>query len=255
MTYCVGVLLEGGMVFASDSRASAGIDQGSSCRKMAFYERADDRVINVMSAGNLSLTRSAIDMLAQHAKDSSDGLNLWTAQSMFEVAALLGDCLRAVKRGNVAHRAPGLAPHLEQNHVDSHASFIIGGQIQGEQQRLFLVYAEGNFIEATPETPFFQIGETKYGKPIIDRVIIPGLSLGDAIKCVLISFDSTMRSNPLVGLPIDLCVVHKDTLRIGSHRQITETDPYFGTLHEQWGEGLRRIFTQLPEPQWEAKEV
>jgi putative proteasome-type protease len=247
MTYCVGVLLDDGMVFASDSRTNAGIDHVSSFRKMAFYERPGDRVVTVLSSGNLSLTQSAINMIDRHSKRAGDSLSIWTAQSMFEVAGLLGDCLREVKRRD--------APYLEQNHIDAHASFIIGGQIKGEHQRLFLVYAEGNFIEATAETPFFQIGETKYGKPIIDRVIHPGLSIGDAVKCVLISFDSTMRSNVSVGLPIDLCLIHKDALQIASHRRITESDPYFSTLHNQWGEGLRRIFTQLPEPQWEETKT
>lgn len=247
MTYCVGVLLNSGMVFASDSRTNAGIDHVSSFRKMAFYERPGDRVITVMSSGNLSLTQSALNLMDRHANRAGDALNIWSAQSMFDIAGLLGECLREVKRRD--------APHLEQNNIDSHASFILGGQIKGEQQRLFLVYAEGNFIEATPETPFFQIGETKYGKPIIDRVINPDLSMSDAIKCVLISFDSTMRSNVSVGLPIDLCCIHKDTLRIALHRRITDGDPYFSALHNQWSDGLRRIFTQLPEPHWEETKI
>lgn len=247
MTYCVGVMLDSGMVFASDSRTNAGVDHVSSFRKMALYERPGDRAIAVLSSGNLSLTQSALNMLDRHAKRASDSLSMWTAESMFEVAGLLGDCLREVKRRD--------APYLEQNHIDAHASFVIGGQIKGEHQRLFLVYAEGNFIEATPETPFFQIGETKYGKPIIDRVIKPNLSITEAIKCVLVSFDSTMRSNVSVGLPIDLCCIHKDSLRIDAHRRITETDPYFSMLHHQWSEGLRRIFTQLPEPYWEETKL
>ncbi|HKY02396.1 MAG TPA: proteasome-type protease [Burkholderiales bacterium] len=247
MTYCVGVLLDSGMVFASDSRTNAGVDHVSSFRKMAIYERPGDRAITVLSSGNLSLTQSALNMLDRNAKRAGDSLSMWTAESMFEVAGLLGDCLREVKRRD--------APYLEQNHIDAHASFIIGGQIKGEIQRLFLVYAEGNFIEATPETPFFQIGETKYGKPIIDRVIKPNLSITEAIKCVLVSFDSTMRSNVSVGLPIDLCCIQKDSLRIDGHRRITETDPYFSMLHHQWGEGLRRVFTQLPEPYWDETKL
>ena len=243
MTYCVGVLLDSGMVFASDSRTNAGVDHVSSFRKMTVYEQPGERFITVMSSGNLSVTQSALNMLERGAKRDADNLNLMTAQSLFEVAGLLGDCLREVKRRD--------GPYLHQNNIDAHASFIVGGQMKDEQQRLFLVYAEGNFIEATPETPFFQIGETKYGKPIIDRVIKPALSLTEAIKCVLISFDSTMRSNVSVGLPIDLCCYARDSLRVSLRRRITESDPYFSMLHHQWGEGLRRIFSQLPEPYWE----
>jgi putative proteasome-type protease len=138
-----------------------------------------------------------------------------------------------------------------QNNIDANASFILAGQIQGEEMRLFLVYAEGNFIEATAETPFFQIGETKYGRPIIDRVIKPGTSLVDATKCVLVSFDSTMRSNVSVGLPIDLLVYEANSLRVTMQRRILESDPYFNMIHSQWGEGLRRVFAHLPNPTWD----
>ena len=142
-------------------------------------------------------------------------------------------------------------PYLLQNNIDVNANFIIGGQIKGEKMRLFMLYQEGNFIEATAETPFFQIGETKYGKPIIDRVVKPSTSIIDATKCVLISFDSTMRSNVSVGLPIDLACYQANTLRLTLTRRISETDPYYNMIHHQWGEGLRRVFAQLPDPYWE----
>ncbi|MCX7892373.1 MAG: proteasome-type protease [Burkholderiales bacterium] len=242
MTYCVGILLDAGMVFASDSRTNAGVDNVSSYRKMRVFERPADRVVVIMSSGNLSVTQNAINLLEQNARRTDGTLTLWNAQSLFEVAQLLGDCLREVKRRD--------GPYLMQNNIDSSASFILGGQIQGEPMRLFMVYAEGNFIEATPETPFFQIGETKYGKPIIDRVIKPTTSLTDAAKCVLVSFDSTMRSNVSVGLPIDLLVYERDALRVGLQRRILESDPYFNMIHTQWGEGLRRVFAQLPNPTW-----
>jgi len=243
MTYCVGILLDVGMVLASDSRTNAGVDQVSSFRKMRTFERPGDRVVVIMSSGNLSVTQNAINLLEQNARRMDGTLTLWNAQSMFEVSQLLGDCLREVKRRD--------GPYLMQNNVDASASFILAGQIQGEEMRLFLVYAEGNFIEATGETPFFQIGETKYGKPIIDRVIKPGTTLMDAAKCVLVSFDSTMRSNVSVGLPIDILVYEKDSLRISLQRRILESDPYFNMIHTQWGEGLRRVFAQLPNPQWD----
>jgi putative proteasome-type protease len=247
MTYCVGILLDAGMVCASDSRTNAGVDNVSSFRKMRVFERPGDRVVVIMSSGNLSVTQNAINLLDQNARRVDGTLTLWNAQSMFEAAQLLGDCLREVKRRDGAY--------LMQNNIDSSASFIMGGQIQGEPMRLFMIYAEGNFIEATPETPFFQIGETKYGKPIIDRVVKPGTSLTDATKCVLVSFDSTMRSNVSVGLPIDLLVCERDAMRVGMQRRITESDPYFNMIHTQWGEGLRRVFAQLPNPNWDEERT
>jgi putative proteasome-type protease len=243
MTYCVGVLLDGGMVFASDSRTNAGVDHVSSFRKMTVYERPGDRVIVILTSGNLSLTQNAINLLDQNARRGDAAVSLWTAQSMFEVATLLGDCMREVKRRD--------GPYLTQNNIDASANFILGGQIKGEHQRLFMLYQEGNFIEAMNDTPFFQIGETKYGKPIIDRVVKPSTSIVDATKCVLISFDSTMRSNVSVGLPIDLVCYQNNQLRVQLRRRITETDPYFTMIHHQWGEGLRRVFAQLPDPYWD----
>ena len=165
---------------------------------------------------------------------------------MFDVATMLGDCLREVKRRDAAY--------LTQNNIDASANFVVGGQVKGEHQRLFMLYQEGNFIEATPETPFFQVGETKYGKPIIDRVVKRSTSVIDATKCVLISFDSTMRSNVSVGLPIDLLTYARDSLRVQIQRRIGETDPYFTMIHHQWGEGLRRVFAQLPDPYWEDEQ-
>ncbi len=243
MTYCVGVLLDAGMVFASDSRTNAGVDHVSSFRKMTVYDRPGDRVVVVLASGNLSVTQNAINLLESNAKRGDGSPNVWNAPSLFEIATLLGDCLREVKRRDAAY--------LTQNNIDANANFILGGQVKGEPQRLFMLYQEGNFIEATPDTPFFQVGETKYGKPIIDRVVKRSTSVIDATKCVLISFDSTMRSNVSVGLPIDLVTYAKDSLRIQLQRRITETDPYFTMIHHQWGEGLRRVFAQLPDPYWE----
>ncbi len=242
MTYCVAVLLDQGMVFASDSRTNAGVDHVSSFRKTRVYEKAGDRAVVILSSGNLSLTQSAINLLERKGHHADDAFSLWSTQSMFELATLLGDCLREVRRRD--------GPHLQQSHIDAHASFIIGGQIKGERQRLFLVYPEGNFIEATTDTPFFQLGETKYGKPIMDRAIKPSTGLTEAIKCILISFDSTMRSNVSVGLPVDLCSYEKDSLRLGLRYRITEQDPYFRALHQQWSDGLRQLFARIPDPDW-----
>ncbi len=242
MTYCVSMSLDAGMIFASDSRTNAGVDQIARFSKMKVFAREGERVIVTLSSGNLSITQNALNLLEQRGRAGEDRRTLWNAESMFDVARLIGDALREVKTFD--------GPFLTQNNIDSNANFLIGGQIRGEPPRLFNVYGEGNFIEATPDTCYFQIGETKYGKPIIDRVITRSTSLLDATKCTVVSFDSTMRSNISVGLPIDLLVYHTDSMRIGLQRRIEESDPYFQMVHTQWGEGLRRVFAQLPDPDW-----
>ena len=242
MTYCVAMSLDSGMIFASDSRTNAGVDQIARFSKMRVFNRDGDRLIVMMSSGNLSLTQNAINILEQRARHPGDEPNLWNATSMFDVARLLGDALREVKTRD--------GPYLLQNNIEASANFIVGGQIAGEPHRLFDVYSEGNFIEATQDTCYFQIGESKYGKPVIDRVVHRGTSLLDATKCTIVSFDSTMRSNISVGLPIDLLVYETDSLRIRMKRRIEESDPYFQMVHTQWGEGLRRVFAQLPDPDW-----
>ncbi|MBK6603774.1 MAG: proteasome-type protease [Betaproteobacteria bacterium] len=242
MTYCVAMTLEAGMLFASDSRTNAGVDQVSRFSKMRSFVRDGDRVIVMLSSGNLSITQNAINTLEQRARAGDNALSLWNATSMFDVARLLGDALREVKTRD--------GPYLMQNNIDSSANFLVGGQIRGEPPRLFNVYSEGNFIEATAETCYFQSGETKYGKPVIDRMVTRHSTLVDAIKCTMVSFDSTMRSNISVGLPIDLLLYHTDALSIGMQRRIEETDPYYQMVHGQWGEGLRRVFAQLPGPDW-----
>jgi putative proteasome-type protease len=242
MTYCVAMSLDAGLIFASDSRTNAGVDQIARFSKMKVFAREGQRVIVTLSSGNLSITQNALNILEQKARGGDNQENVWNAQSMFDVARLLGDSLREVKTRD--------GPYLVQNNIDSSANFLVGGQIRGEPPRLFNVYGEGNFIEATPETCYFQIGETKYGKPIIDRVVTRTTSLLDATKCTVVSFDSTMRSNISVGLPIDLLVYEIDALRVKLQRRIEETDPYFQMVHTQWGEGLRRVFAQLPDPDW-----
>jgi putative proteasome-type protease len=242
MTYCVAMALDAGMIFASDSRTNAGVDHIARFSKMRVWKKDGERMIVSMSSGNLSITQNALSMLEQRIRAGDEEMHFYNAPSMFDVARMLGDALREVKSRDGAY--------LMQNNIDSSANFIIGGQVRGEPQRLFHVYTEGNFIEATPDTPYFQIGETKYGKPIIDRVINRDTSLTDTIKCVMVSFDSTMRSNISVGLPIDLLVYERDSLRVKLQRRIDDTDPYFQMIHTQWGEGLRRIFGQLPDPEW-----
>lgn len=241
MTYCVATMIDAGLVFASDSRTNAGVDNISTFRKMKVFEQPGERVIIMVCSGNLAITQATISHLDLAIRHNA-GQNLMKVTSMYEVADLVGTALREVR-----HRD---GPFLMENNVDSNASFIVGGQVAGEYQRLFMVYSEGNFIEATPETPYFQIGEVKYGKPIIDRVITAGTSLDDAIKCVLVSFDSTMRSNLTVGPPIDLACYDRNALHLSHARRFDENDPYMHTLSQGWNEGVRRAFAQLPNFEW-----
>ncbi len=244
MTYCAAVALDAGMVFASDSRTHAGVDNIASFRKMYVFSKDGDRVIVMLTAGNLSITQSSIKRLEEHARRDDSPRTIMNAESMYEVADMTGQALRDRRERD--------APYLQQGNVDSSASFIVGGQIRGEAPRLFHVYSEGNFIESTPETLYFQIGESKYGKPVIDRVIRSETSLLEATKCLLVSFDSTMRSNISVGLPIDLLIYERDSLKISYRHHIVETDPYFNMIHSRWGEGLRKVFTELPNPDWDV---
>ena len=242
MTYCVAVMLDAGMVFASDSRTNAGVDQISTFSKMHMIKRDGERLIVVLSSGNLSITQSAINLLEHQSKSADSEQTINNATSMFEIADLIGNALREVRRRD--------GPYLAQSNIEAHASFVVGGQIRGETQRLFHVYSEGNFIEATPETPYFQIGESKYGKPVIDRVVTRHTGLLDAAKCVLVSFDSTMRSNLSVGMPIDLVCYERDSLQVRMRRRFLPGDPYFAMLSREWSEGVRAVFRQLPKLEW-----
>lgn len=241
MTYCVGVLLRDGIVFASDSRTHAGVDNFATFCKMTVFERTGDRVLVFLSSGNLAGTQAVIGVLKQGCEAEDSTPSLWTAKTMFDVASVVSDAVRKVERRD--------APHLSGNLVFN-ASFIFGGQIKGEPPRLFRTYAEGNFIEAGTDTPFLQTGEAKYGKPILDRVITPTTSLSDTTKCVLVSFDSTMRSNLSVGMPIDLLCYELDTLHARRRRRFDQGDEYFSALSGQWRDGVRGVFKQLPELQW-----
>ena len=242
MTYCIGVMLDQGIVFASDSRTNAGMDNIAKFCKMTLFERRGDRVIVLLSSGNLAGTQAVIGILNQRCDAADGALNLWTARTMFDVAMLVADAMRDVERRD--------GPYLEENPAGFNASFIVGGQIEGEAPRLFRIYAEGNFIEAEEATPFFQTGETKYGKPIIDRVITRDTPLSEATKCVLVSFDLTMRSNLSVGMPIDLICYERDSFEVRMRRRLDADDAYFAGLSRDWSEGTRKVFRQLPELAW-----
>ena len=241
MTYCVAAMIDAGIVFASDSRTNAGVDNVSVYKKMTVLERAGERVIVILTSGNLAITQATLAHLKEKIKRGIEP-NLMTATSMYEVTELVGDALRDVRNHD--------GQHLMQSNVDSGANFIIGGQIAGEEMRLFLVYSEGNFIEATAETPYFQIGETKYGKPIIDRVINKDTTMLRTVNCVLVSFDSTMRSNLSVGMPIDLVCYTRDGLQVTHQKRFDDADEYMKDLRKHWGEGLGRAFADLPAPEW-----
>jgi putative proteasome-type protease len=244
LTYCIGVLLDEGMVFASDSRTNAGVDNIAKFCKMTVFERPGDRVIVLLSSGNLAGTQAVIGVLNQRCARGSDTANLWNARTMFDVAMLVADAMRDIERRD--------GEYLEQSEISFNASFIVGGQLAGEPQRLFRIYAEGNFIEAGSDTPYFQTGETKYGKPIIERVIVRSTPLAKATKCVLVSFDSTMRSNLSVGMPIDLLCYERDSLAVRKRRRFDDGDAYFSALGRAWSEGTRQVFRQLPELEWQA---
>lgn len=246
MTYCCAIKTNAGLVFLSDSRTNAGVDSISIFRKMMIYERPGDRFMVMLSAGNLSISQSVREILQnEHVKDTEgEPITIWNARSMFDAARVLGSAVR-----HVYHR-DGEA--LRKAGVDFNASMILGGQIAGEGMRLFMVYSAGNFIEATPETPFFQIGESKYGKPVLDRVITPQTPLEEAAKCALVSMDSTLKSNLSVGLPLDLVVYEADKLQSDRVVCIDHDNPYFKMLHTSWGERLRQVFDSIEDPQWDG---
>jgi putative proteasome-type protease len=247
MTYCVGIKLNAGLVFLSDSRTNAGVDHVSTFRKMIIYERPGDRFMVLLSAGNLSISQSVREILQVEQLKSHDGgepITIWNAKSMFDAARVLGQAVRRVYDRD--------AESLNHAGVEFNVSLIFGGQIAGEGMRLFNVYSAGNFIEATAESPYFQIGESKYGKPVLDRVLTPDTSLDEAAKCALVSMDSTMKSNLSVGAPLDLVVYQAGRLQSDQVVCIGASNPYLRMLHGTWGRKLREAFDSLDSPIWDG---
>lgn len=245
MTYCVGIRVDAGLVFLSDSRTNAGVDQISTFRKMHRFERPGNRVLVILSSGNLAASQATASLLRSAFRSDAAGANLWNARTMFDAATVVGEAVRAVYKHDAAA--------LKDFGVEFNVNLILGGQIGDEPPRLFNIYAPGNFIEATLETPFVQLGESKYGKPILDRVVTGNLSLDEAAKCALISMDSTIKSNLSVGLPLDLLCYAAGELRINRHVVIDEDDAYFGMIRSRWGGQLRKVFDELPDPAWWQK--
>ncbi len=242
MSYCLGIRLDAGLVFLSDSRTNAGIDSVATFRKTFLFDDAEDRVLVLLSAGNLAITQAVITLLTERLAETDTGRSLYGAATMFDAARIVGSVLREV------HDQDGDA--LAAQGVEFAATFILGGQIRGEPMRLFHIYSAGNFIEASRETPYFQIGETKYGKPILERVLRPEMPLLDAAKCGLVSFDSTIRANLSVGAPFDLTICLGDAYTVTMRRTFGAGDAYLERLGRVWGNGLRTLFLTLPNPDW-----
>jgi putative proteasome-type protease len=242
MTYCVGMLVDTGLVFMSDSRTNAGVDQINTFRKMATFHSPEERVLVLLSAGNLAITQAVINLLHEAPEDSDQPARIYRAKNMFNVARVVGDALREIHARD--------AEMLKEQGHEFNANFILGGQIRGEEPRLFHIYSVGNFIESSIDTPYFQIGESKYGKPIIDRVVSRSASLAQAAKCALVSMDSTIRSNLSVGPPLDLAIVRRDEYRLATHISIDLDNEYFKMVRTRWGFALQEIFSELPNPNW-----
>jgi len=240
MTYCVAIRLDAGIVFLADSRTNAGVDQISTFRKMTVFENPGERVLVLLTAGNLAVTQAVTQILSERI--GPEHVSVWTATTMVEATRIIGDAVR-----EVYHRD---AAALGEFGIDFNAKFIFGGQIRGECMRLFHVYSAGNFIEATEENLYFQIGEAKYGKPIIDRVMQPSTGLDEAAKCALISMDSTLKSNISVGLPLDLLVYEADTLHVTKFVHIDGSNQYMNMIRNTWGARLKQVFAEIPDPTW-----
>ena len=240
MTYCVGLKIDRGLVFMSDTRTNAGMDSISTFRKMHIWSEPGERVIVLLAAGNLATTQAVVSLLDERTKAISERHStLLETPSMYQTVRMVGDTVKEVIASS--------SPAGEKADSYFNASFILGGQIKGSAPRLFMIYPEGNFIESTDDTPFFQIGETKYGKPIIIRAYEKTMSLAETVKLLLVSFDSTLKSNLSVGLPLDLLFLEKDTFKVGLKKRIGQDDQYYRTISDGWSNALKTAFASLPD--------
>ncbi len=243
MTYCVGAKLNDGLVFLSDSRTNAGVDNISKTKKMTIFRSSKDRTFVLLSAGNLAITQSVKELLSEKKIEK----RLWVAENLYKVAEIIGDCIRAVKKRD------GIS--LKKEGVEFDCSFILGGQIKDHEVRLFKLYSAGNFIEAEADCLYFQIGETKYGKPILDRVLTSEISLESAAKCILLSMDSTLRSNISVGLPLDLFIFDKNNPKSFKYKFIDEKNSFFIKLKESWSQHLKKGFSKIDSFDWNQQDL
>lgn len=246
MTYCVGLLLEDGLVMICDTRTNAGVDQISMYRKLHVFEQPGERIIVIATSGNLSVTQTALSLLREGVTnpETKQVETLDQAPSMFRAAQMVGHAVRQVRAD--------VSPSLEAEGVNTDVTLLLGGQIHGGEMALYLIYGAGNFIECGPETPYLQIGETKYGRPMLDRAVTYRHELYDALKIGLISFDSTMRSNLAVGLPLDLMVIRRDAIAAETRHRIEVEDSYFRDLGERWSAALRAAHTAIPPPPYKG---
>lgn len=245
MTYCVALRLRGGLVMLADTRTNAGVDNISTFRKLTVIEHPGERVVGIMTAGNLALSQAVVNLALEQGVSFRDGdaaETLHTVPSMVRAAQLMGHAVREV------YRVDG--PSLEAQAENFNVSILLGGQIGNGKLRLFQIYSAGNYIEATEDTPYLQIGEHKYGKPIIDRAATYDTDVSDGLKLALISMDSTMRSNLSVGMPIDLMVYRRDELKVSLARRIKDDDLYFKGLRQAWSDALTKAYQTIPGPDW-----
>lgn len=244
MTYCLGIVTRFGLVLAADSRTNAGVDYTSTYRKLFEFSNPGERVILLCTSGNLSMTQGVMRSLRQALKTEEEP-NLFTLPTMYDVVRYIGDTMRTIQERD--------RPWLDKDNIDIGCNILVGGQVSGEVPELYLMYPQGNFIQATEETPFLQIGETKYGKPILDRTINFETSLSAVAKCVLLSIDSTMKSNISVGPPIDITMYEADTFEVRHHLQLPLGDPYLAKIRKLWEVSLRRAFEDMPDIEWEYR--
>jgi len=242
MTYCVGILVKEGLTMIADTRTNAGLDNVSQYKKLHIFEKPGDRMIALATAGNLAISQSVVSFLNEGIENEDTGEieTIWTQPSMFKAAQLVGRAIREV------YKIDG--PALEQSNAGFEVTMLLGGQVAGGRLRLFMIYRQGNFIEATEDTPFLQIGEHKYGKPILDRAIKFTTDITEALKLGLISMDSTMRSNLGVGMPIDLVTMKRDAICHTVLHRIEAGEPYFHDLRERWSAALRAAHQAIPRP-------
>jgi putative proteasome-type protease len=242
VTYCLGIIVDEGLVFAGDSRTNAGVDSVATFRKVFVFEQPGERVLVLLTAGNLAVTQEVISMVERSLETDNPERSLFRVETMLDAARVVGHFVRTVFDRD--------ADYFRAHNTEFNATLLVGGQIKGERPRLFLIYPAGNFIEAGPETPYFQLGETKYGKPILERVLTPETSLLDVAKCALVSFDSTIKANISVAPPIDVVICRTDACRVALQQRVRDNDAYFLALRQHWGDGLRRVFTEAPDPPW-----
>ena len=247
MTYCVAVRVEDGLVLASDSRTSAGVDDLSIYSKMHHFETRDDRFFTLLSAGNLATTQAVTTQVERQIDDAPDGPNLNTFNHLDEVARYIGELSSQIQHD--------FNDQAEQANAMMQASFILAGQIRNHEHEAFLIYPQGNYIAASAEKPFLQIGETKYGKPILDRIIDSSISLARASRCALISMDASIRSNLTVGPPVELLIYQRDSLEASRRYRLEPDDSYLVALTDAWSNGLNQLFLGLPRFDWEENSV